>query len=481
MRDHDERSSRSVGAAGEDVPGRGMDRRTLLKMFGAGAIGLGAASGLAACSNTTTGTVAGSTTGSTSKTKGTPAAAATGGQILIGYITPKTGPLAPFSQSDSYVISKIRATSAYKTGITVGGKKYSIKIVEMDSQSTSNRAAQVTQQLAQSTKADLILTANAPETTNPVATACQQYHVPSVATVCPWESWYVGLGGNPGNPTTTFQYCTLFFFGMKEFAGTFLPMWERIQKQTGAPKVFAGAYPNDADGNAFRQGFPPFAEKLGYRFVTGGAYTDGQSNYSSMINKFKATTCAFFSNAPLPPTFNTFWKQAITQGYKPKLATVAKVLLFPSTVTALGSLATNIATDAWWTPFSPYKSSLSGETCKSLAKGWQDTSGKEWWQSLGSCYSLFEVAVEGFKAVTTPHDHAQVAAALHKVSYTGMSGPLDFGSGPAPGVGIVLPVGVQWRKGKTLLGKTFPYEPFVVDNSLNKHVPITGDLEVGTY
>ncbi|MGH9089578.1 MAG: ABC transporter substrate-binding protein [Acidimicrobiales bacterium] len=478
MPDQDDVTGRDAGT-GEDGGRRGIDRRTLLKMFGAGAVGLGASATLAACGSSGSGNSAGASPTTAGGASAAPKA--TGGEIKIGYITPKTGPLAPFSQSDSYILTKIRASAAFKNGITVGGKRYSVKIIEMDSQSTSNRAAQVTQQLAQSTKVDLILTANAPETTNPVATACQQYQVPSVATVCPWESWYAGLGGNPGKPTTTFQYCTLFFFGMKEFAGTFLPMWDRIQKKTGAPKVFGGAYPNDADGNAFRAGFPPYAAKKGYKFVTGGAYTDGQSNYSSMIDKFKSQTCAFFSNAPLPPTFNTFWKEAITQGYKPKLATVAKVLLFPSTVTALGSLADNIATDAWWTPFSPYKSSLTGESCKTLGKGWQDQSGKEWWQSLGSAYSLFEVAAEGFKAVDTPHDHAQVAAALHKVSYTGMCGPLDFASGPAPGVGIILPVGVQWRKGKTLLGKKFPYEAYVVDNSLNKHVPITGDLEAGTY
>ena len=478
MADHDELSGRGAGAGPGGTGSEGLDRRTVLKLFGAGALGVGAASALSSLGASGAASAAGA---ATRERDVSAAPAATGGQILIGYITPLTGPLAPFSQSDSYILKKIRATSAYKKGMTVGGKKYSVKIVVKDSQSTPNRAAQVAQQLAQGTKVDMIVTANAPETVNPVATAAQQYQVPSLATVCPWESWYAGLGGNPGKPTTTFQYCSLFFFGMKEFAGTFLPMWERIQKKTGADKVFAGAYPNDADGNAFRAGFPPYAEKLGYKFVTGGAYEDGQTNYTSMIQKFKSANCQFFSNAPLPPTFNTFWKQAITQGYKPKLATVAKVLLFPSTMTALGQLAVNIATDAWWTPFSPYKSSLSGETTTSLAKGWQNTSGKLWWQSLGSCYSLFEVAKEAFTAVDTPHDHAQVADALHKVNYSGMCGPINFAKGPAPGVGIILPVGVQWRKGKTILGKKFPWEPFVVDNSLNKHVKITGDLEVGTY
>ena len=49
-----------------------------------------------------------------------------------------------------------------------------------------------------------------------------------------------------------------------------------------------------------------------------------------MISKFKAHNCEVFSNAPLPPDFNVFWKQAAQQGFKPKIATVAKVLLFPA-------------------------------------------------------------------------------------------------------------------------------------------------------
>ena len=39
-----------------------------------------------------------------------------------------------------------------------------------------------------------------------------------------------------------------------------------------------------------------------------------------------------------------------------------------------------------------------------------------------------------------------MANALHNVSYQGICGPLNFATGPAPGVGIIKPVGVQWKK-----------------------------------
>jgi branched-chain amino acid transport system substrate-binding protein len=302
-----------------------------------------------------------------------------------------------------------------------------------------------------------------------VAAACEKLGTPCLSTVVPWESWYGGLGGNPAKPTTTFKYCTVFFFGLKEFQGTFVPMWQRVHTN----KVVACQYPNDADGTAFREAFIPLIKESGYKPVDGGAYQDGTTDFSSMISLFKSKHCELFSNAPLPPDFNTFWKQASQQGFKPKLATVAKVLLFPADTVALGPLVNNVATDSWWSPFVPYKSSLDGQSAKALADGFTSATGKLWVQSIGSSYSLFEVAKEAFAAASDPHDKAAVASALHNVSYTGICGPLNFANGPAPGVGIIRPVGAQWKQGTG----QFPFEMQIVDNSLNPDVKITADLK----
>jgi branched-chain amino acid transport system substrate-binding protein len=284
--------------------------------------------------------------------------------------------------------------------------------------------------------------------------------------VVPWEAWYFARQADPANPKP-FTYTTMFFFGVAEFGGCFVPMWNRV----GTNKAVAGMFPNDADGNAFRGAWPAILQKAGYTWVDGGSYPDGTTDYSAMIAKFRASQCEVFINAPLPPDFNTMWKQAAQQGFRPKLATVAKVLLFPADTDALGDLVNNIATDSWWGPFMPYKSSLTGETAKDLAAAYQSSTGKQWLQTLGSTYSLFEVAQKALTSVGDPHDKAGVAAALRNMSYTGICGPLDFTKGPVPGVGIIAPVGVQWKK-----GTSFPYEMVVVDNSLNHDVPIGGDL-----
>jgi branched-chain amino acid transport system substrate-binding protein len=428
-----------------------LNRRTLLRGVGAGAVLLGGGSVLDACS---------------SSIKGNTTTTSSGKTITIGFVTPLTGALAGFATSDKFVVETIQKTPQYTKGITIGGKTYPVKIVTVDSQSDSNRASQVTKQLITQDHADMVLVTSTPEVTNPVASVCEAQGVPCVATVVPWESWYFGRGAKPG---TTFTYTTMFFFGIPEFGKCFIPMWNRITND----KTVALMYPNDADGTAFRQGFPPLMVKAGYKTVDGGAYPDGTTDYTTMIGKFKTGKCDIYSNAPLPPDFNVFWKQAAQQGYKPKLATVAKVLLFPADCTALGDLVLNVATDAWWTPDHPYKSSLDGMTSKELGNSFTAAANKQWVQALGSTYSLFEVAYNAFAAADDPHNAKHVAAKLRTMSYTGMCGPLNFAAGPAPGVAIIEPVGVQWKKGTG----SFPYEMQIVDHSANKAIPLTGELE----
>ena len=166
------------------------------------------------------------------------------------------------------------------------------------------------------------------------------------------------------------------------------------------------------------------------------------------------------------------WKQSVQQGFKPNLATVAKVLLFPTDAYALGSLVNNVATDTWWVPSMPWTSSFTGETCQQFANDYESSGGGQWNANISN-YSLFEVAHAALTSVNNPHDHTEVAAAIHNVNINALAGPLDFTSAknPAPGVAITPPVGVQWQK-----GTTYPLEMKVVDNTLLPTVQTTGDL-----
>jgi branched-chain amino acid transport system substrate-binding protein len=392
------------------------------------------------------------------------------GAITIGWIHPLTGSLASFGSADDFVLQKIRATSQYKNGFRIGGKTYDVVIKSYDSQSDPTHAGDLAHQAILADNVDLLVTSSTPETVDPVASAAEALGTPCVCTDVPWESWYVNLNGNPAHPTMQPRYVTLFFFGVEELAGCYIPMWRRIPTD----KVVGAAFPNDSDGNAFRAVWPGFAKAAGYTMIDPPPYTDGTTNYATLIATFKAAGCQLFTNVSLPPDFSVMWKQFAQLGFRPRLATVGKDLLFPSDAYALGSLVENIALNARWTPALPYASSLTGETCAQYAADFENAGNGQWIQSMGGSYSLFEVAYHAFMSVSDPHDKEEMAAAIHNVNFTAMAGPLNFTSAknPAPGVTIIYPVGVQWQK-----GTKYPYELFVVDNTLNAKVPIQAPLQ----
>ncbi len=434
-----------------------ISRRGLLRAAGAGAAVMGAGGLLQACSSGIKGANSGS--GSTKA-------------ITIGWIHPLTGALAGFGAPDNWVISKIKQTGPYKKGFKIGGKTYSVTLKSYDSQSSVTRAGDLARTAILNDNVDLLFASSTPETVNAVASQAESLGTPLVCANIPWESWYINLGGNPAKPTLKPKYVVMYFLGAEHLVKCFIPMWNRIHDQLHTDKVVAAAFPNDSDGNAFRMVFPPIAEAAGYKFVMSAAYPDGTTNYSSMISQFKSVNADFFTNVPLPPDFATMWKQSAQQGFKPSLATVAKVLLFPPDAYALGSLAYNVATDTWWVPTLPWTSSFTGESCQKMANDFE-ASGNGQWNANISNYSLFEVAHAALTSVSDPHDKAEVASAIHNVNIHALAGPLDFASGgPAPGVAITPPAGVQWQK-----GTKYPLEMQIVDNTLLPDAKITADLQ----
>jgi branched-chain amino acid transport system substrate-binding protein len=441
-----------------------ISRRGLLRAVGAGAAVVGAGGLLGACSSGIKGASSGSTKA-----------------ITIGWIHPVTGDLAGFGAADNWLISKIKQTSQFKNGIKIGSKTYPVTIKSYDSQSDVTRAGDLARTAILSDNVDMLFATSTPETVNAVASQAETLGTPLVCANCPWESWYLNLfpKGNPTAATEKAKYVVLYFLGAEHLAACFIPMWNRIHAQLHTDKVVAAAFPNDPDGNAFRAVFPPIVSGAGYKFDMSSAYPDGTTNYTSMISQFKADNADFFTNVPLPPDFATMWHQSIQQGFRPKLATVAKVLLFPTDAYALGSEAYNIATDTWWVPTLPWTSTLTGETCQQMANEYESAVGSQWNANISN-YSLFEVAYAAFKTVSDPHDHNEVADAIHNVNISALAGPLNFtGSGtgwlkpfgPAPGVAITPPAGVQWQK-----GSKYALEMQVVDNTLLPDAKITADL-----
>ena len=64
---------------------------------------------------------------------GRKAFAQAGDTLKVGFVSPRTGPLAGFGQTDGYVLDLAR--KALAGGLDIGGKKYSVEILDQDTQS----------------------------------------------------------------------------------------------------------------------------------------------------------------------------------------------------------------------------------------------------------------------------------------------------------------------------------------------------------
>lgn len=400
---------------------------------------------------------------------GKSAFAQAGETLKVGFVSPRTGPLAGFGQTDGYVLDLAR--KALAGGLEIGGKKYSVEILDQDTQSDPSRAGQLAKDLINNQAIDLMLAVSTPEVINPVADACEAAGVPCLSTVMPWEAWYFGRGAKPDAPSP-FKWTYHFGFGVGEFFKTYISQWNLIETN----KKVGVMYPNDADGNAIRANLAPLLAKQGFTIVDPGAYETGTTDYSSQIALFKQEGVEIFNSFPIPPDFAAFWRQAAQQGLikQIKIAQVAKTGLFPSDIEALGDLGMNISSAAYWHKAFPYKSPLTGVSGAELADGYEAASGKQWTQQLGASMSLLDAGFEALRASTDARDKAAVAKALSTLNTETMIGKVDFTSGPVANVSPGPIIGTQWVAAKE--GSKFPLDYVVTENATDPKVPVEAKL-----
>lgn len=398
------------------------------------------------------------------------AARAQGADVIrIGFVSPRTGPLGSFGEGDGYVLEAAR--KALAGGLTIGGKKYAVQIIDKDTQSDPSRASQLAKSLINDDRIDLMLTTSTPEVVNPVSDACEAAGVPCLGTVMPWEAWYFGRGAKPGQPSP-YKWSYLFSFGVSDFVKAYLSQWSKVPNN----KKVAALLPNDADGNAIRGALLPQLQKAGYTVVDGGHYESGTTDFSAQISRFKAEKCEILSTFPIPPDFATFWRQAAQQGLarSMKIVQVAKTGLFAPTIEVLGPLGYNISSAAYWHKGYPYKSELTGLSSVQLADGFEQASGKQWNQQLGASMSLVDAGIAALKASGNPKDKAAIAKSLSGLKATTMVGELDFTKGPVPNVATMNLLGTQWVK--PAAGSKYKYDYVVTENAADPKVPVTHKL-----
>ena len=324
---------------------RSVSRREFLKIAGlAGAtVGVGAGLGglLAACGGEAETTTTAGGTGTTAPGgTGTTVVDAVelGEEVKAGYVIPITGNMAAFGVAASWHIDYFNK-NIWKDGLVMGdGKKHKFTVIAQDMQSDSNRAAQVAGDLIQNAGVQLMGASASAANVVPVRDTCEAMECPCVTYDCPGDAW------NAGQPEGGYKWSWHTWFIFKDLAANFIAMWDMIPTN----KKVGGLYPNDADGQAFSGGLPAAFQAMGYSYVDPGRYENNTEDYTAIISKFRSEGVEIVNGVPTPPDFSNFWKQAVQQGFRPKISTEAKAMLFPDGVNALGELGDGQTVECWF-------------------------------------------------------------------------------------------------------------------------------------
>lgn len=388
--------------------------------------------------------------------------------IKIGYVSPQSGPLAPFGEADKWVIEQMK--TAFKDGLVIAGKKHEVQIVLKDSQSNPNRAGEVANDLILKDKVALVLTAGTPETANPVSDACELNEVPCISSVVPWQPWFFG---RKGDPARGFDWTHHMFWGLEDVIANFTNGWNSVATN----KKVGGLFPNDGDGNAWGDkelGFPKPLAGMGYSLTDPGRFQNGTQDFSAQIAAFKKAGVEIVTGVVIPPDAKTFLTQARQQGFKPKVITLGKALLFPGAIEALGELGHGLSTEVWWSPSHPFSSSLTRQSAKALAEAYEVSTKKQWTQPIGFAHALFEVAADALKR-SKSLKAADVRDAIAASNMATVVGPVKWGGGgPFKNVSKTPLVLGQWIKAPA--GSKNKVELVIVNNAAAPTIPAGGKL-----
>jgi branched-chain amino acid transport system substrate-binding protein len=389
------------------------------------------------------------------------ARAAERGHILVGLPSPATGPLASFGEGTDWVADICLKEINKDGGIFIKelGKKLPIKIKVVDTQSDPTLGGEVAQKLILRDQIDLMYVLHTPDTVNPIVAMCDNLETPCVSLDAPVDAW---LSGGP----YTWSYHA--FWGVEQVTDTYIGMFEEVKDQTN--KSIGVLWQTDPDGDSWRPVIAKKAKALGYSITDTGQFPYGIKDFSSIISAFKRNKVEIVCGNMIAPDFVTFWRQAKQQGFKPKMVTIGRAILFPAQIEALGGdLGEGLTTENWWSPHHPFSSSFDGMTTKELCDRWTKESGKPWMATLGFKYAGYEIIADALNRAQSL-DKNEIIKAVAATEINTMVGPVKFNDQNYSETPLT---GCQWKADKDL-----KWRVDLVYNKINPEIPLTGKLEL---
>ena len=347
--------------------------------------------------------------------------------IKIGVVQSQTGAYAGFGTGGVFGIQAAVEDINRGGGVLVNGTRYKIMLNVVDDQSDPTKAGTLAENLITQSNVQFILSGDEPPPMHPaVSNVAERYKIPYVMSTGPFEPWSamrnatdtkwqytwatggfalaVGASGNDfrtGQPGYTVN-------------DTWIEMLQQFGSQTN--KKVAIVASDEPDGVGWYSSLPPIVQGLGYQPIgidkKLGLLPPDTSDFSSVINEWKASGAEILWGNTVPPFFSALWKQCASLGFKPKMASIGRAALFYEDINSWGgNLPNGVGTEVWWNPSITEYKAIGGTSPSSLADRWTQSNGKPMNPAIGYGYRSAQVLFDALQRANTT-DPAKVNAAL---------------------------------------------------------------------
>lgn len=263
--------------------------------------------------------------------------------VKIGAALPLTGPLSPegVRQRNGYQLWADAVNAA--GGIKAGGDNYKVEMVYVDYQSNTPRAVQSVEKLITEDKVDFLFGPFGSGAVKAASAVTEKYGVPMIAPNAASEQVY----------DQGFKY----LFGVYSPNQTLTePIAELVARTQPSIRKVAILARNDLFPTAISDELQKSVKSRGMEVVYSEKYAIGTVDFGAALTKMRSTSPDWVFIAGYTNDLILARKQMAEQGVSGKLLTMVVGAADRNFIKAVGPLAENVTTFAWWDVAAGYKS-----------------------------------------------------------------------------------------------------------------------------
>jgi branched-chain amino acid transport system substrate-binding protein len=355
--------------------------------------------------------------------------------VRVGAPLPLTGPLSPegIKQKEGYDLWAETANA--RGGIKVGGKALKVEIVYVDYASNTPRAVQAAERLITDDKVNFLFAPFGSGATKAASNVSEKYGMPTIAA--------------------TASSAQVYDQGYKYLFGTFTPndtltepLADIVSKRNAAVKRIAILARNDLFPLAIAEEMQKSAKKRNLDVVMFEKYAIGTMDHASAITQMRAGRPDWVFATGYVNDLILIRKQMKDLGVAAPVVTMIAGPAYKEFIDAVGPLADNISSAAWWHPAVRYNGKGVFGSTESFNKLWSAKYKSEPDYGQASAAAAGEIVQLAIESAGTL-DPAKVRDALAAMDTETFFGRIKFG--PTGQISSLDPPVLQLQGGKPMV------------------------------